>query len=182
MKRIRLLIRLGAFLVIAANPAQARRLSTRTHPAAQEAEPPSEAIEGLPIFRISQLSVLQSGGNSFTGELSWNPALHLTGVLSLSGNLGVSDYRGRTGSDFIVLEAQAFAAVTLERWSVEAGAGQERWGAAESGSYFAPGGNVLYRLDSPFLAVFDRVVAGYTFVSVPGFATQELKLGLEAKL
>lgn len=133
-------------------------------------------------FRLNQVTALQSGGNSsFSGEISWNPAIRLWRNFSLLGNFGLSEYKNQYGSDILILEYQALASLALGRWSLEAGAGAQRWDDTGN-SYLALSGNILYRLGSPIWHVLDQVFFGYTSVSIPTYSTQVFKIGVVVDL
>jgi hypothetical protein len=140
-----------------------------------------EARTRLSRFRLSEITVFQSGGSSFSGDLSWNPAVHLWRNLSLQGNFGVSSFKNQGGSNIFIVEFQALAALKLKKFTLEAGGGEQFWKDTNS-SYFALSGNILYQLNSPVWRVIDSVFLGYTSVSIPSYPTQEIKVGIQMDL
>jgi hypothetical protein len=140
-----------------------------------------EARTRFSRFRLSEITVFQSGGSSFSGELSWNPAVHLWRNLSLQGNFGISSFKNQYGSNIFIVEFQALAALKFKKFTLEAGGGEQLWKDTNS-SYFALSGNILYQFNSPVWRVIDSVFLGYTSVSIPSYPTQEIKVGVQMDL
>jgi hypothetical protein len=124
-------------------------------------------------FRGNWVAAVQSGGNSFSGELAWTPAARLNEDFSLRAVLGATVLKGRFGSNFVAMDGELLLGIrSLAPWELELGPGLQRWSGTGGGTG-ASGNLVLARRLTETWSAF----GGYSPVFAPGNLTHELKFG-----
>ena len=136
----------------------------------------NDGIELL-SFRLQQLSVFQSGGNSFSGIATWNPGVWITSNCGLRLSAGGSLLKSRADSKFVAVEGALLATLAVgDGLNLEAGGGIQYW--VDNGDDIKMlQANALFPMKSRFLFIFDSIAAGYAMVFVPSKLTHELRIG-----
>jgi hypothetical protein len=118
-----------------------------------------------------------SGGNTFSGIVSWNPTFNLTPSWAVRGNLGMSVFKG-TGRFFVaeyeLLGAYSGLPIPL---MLEAGAGAQTW-FGNGGTSFIASANGAWKLKTPVARFIDRVYAGYTACFFTDDLTHQIRAGI----
>lgn len=128
--------------------------------------------------RLLFLPAVNSGGNTYTGELAWVPAYSVSPRLTARFKFGLSIFDG-LDSDFLVLSYNALGGYQFSsRWEAEALLGAQTW-TEDGGTFLQVGGNANYLFPEPVLEVVDRIVLGYSAVTTEDL-THEFRAGVGA--
>jgi hypothetical protein len=126
-------------------------------------------------FRASGIYLNNSAGDSFSGELSWNPSYSINPDWTVRGNVGLSPQKG-TSETFIMSEFGLLGGYKINQaWEVEVGAGLQSWSNESTASMVNL--NVLWNMGAPLLGYFERIFAGYSLVNQEK-VTNEIKIGV----
>jgi hypothetical protein len=135
-------------------------------------------------FRASQLSVFQSGGNTFSGVIDWAPEYRLNSQWGLVGTLGATvllNSVGASGGNSSTFLAPEYAVAGNynfnSSFSAEVGFGLQTW--ISTGTYVMVQANGVYKPSTRFFSVIDQIVVGYTPVFASAVA-HEIRLGVQA--
>ena len=130
-------------------------------------------------FDVHHLSVFQSGGNNFTGDIAWRPAYRLNDDISLQGNFGLSYMKG-FGKNFFVTEYEVSLAYRhFSPYQLELGAGAQTWfqsGSTKTSPALSFIGSYLF--SERWFGYVDRVSLGYTALLISNLYTSEIKVGV----
>jgi hypothetical protein len=137
---------------------------------------PARAEVALSSFEANGIGVMQSsGGNSYSGQVSWNPTMGL-GDFSLRGDLGLTLLKSTFDSKFTAIDYQVFLKYNfLGPWAVEGGGGLQTW-VGNAGTHPILSGNLVW--ETKFFSVCDRIFAGYSRYFLSSNGTNEYRLGL----
>jgi len=131
-------------------------------------------------FRINEIAAFQSGGSSFSGEVSWNPFFRFNDTMGIRGNFGATLFNQSGGSNFVASEfALLFSYDLTPVWALELGGGYQLWSQTPSVGAGMGSFNIHYKLDKKFLFVIDRFFAGYSAVFMTSALASEAKLGVQ---
>jgi len=117
-----------------------------------------------------------AGGNTFSGQISWNPQYGLSDSLYLRGNLGATLLKSTFDSKFLATNYQVLAGYRLGSFGLEAGGGAQTW-FDNGGTAAIVSANVPWSFDKPLLGLFDRVFAGGSMFLLSN-TTYEARLGV----
>lgn len=142
--------------------------SASEKPVEPSPEKPVESVEApspektwdLISFRLEDIYVIQKG-NANSGQISWNPTLHVSDILVLRGLFGGSLLKRPDLTLFTLLDYEAFFGVE-KTVGIEVGGGGQTW-VDNGGTYFTWGGSLYVSLPS----VISRIFAGYGMVLTP---------------
>lgn len=130
------------------------------------------------VFRLDQLSVFQSFGNSFSGEVSWNPCFNLSSRFGVRGNFGGMLLKGFSGK-FVAAEYEALLSFSFcKSLAVEAGGGAQTWFEAAGGTSpeFSLAANWMFIRN--LLGLRAGINAGYSLFLPEKNTTNEAKIGV----
>ncbi|MGZ3686913.1 MAG: hypothetical protein ACXWPM_07355 [Bdellovibrionota bacterium] len=144
--------------------------------------PPVDNRRWWGYVELNALAGFQNtGAYVVSGELSWEPTIHLPRRFLLRADLGVSVFESRDGLEFAVTEYQGFVGYEgLKYFSFALGGGAQTWWgylfetSPEASIQMA----VKVRSAKPFLRLIDRVFTEYTMVLYQGIPFHEVKLGI----
>jgi len=131
-------------------------------------------------FSAAYLDVTpESGGNSSTFQLAWNPTIGLGGV-DLRGDLGLA-FPKPFDTTITIIDYQLLLRLPLiPLFSIEGGGGWQTW-VNSGGTHGIVSANL--NLDLPFkLIVIDRFFAGYSRYFLPNDGVNEYRLGVGISL
>jgi hypothetical protein len=134
----------------------------------------SRAEVSMSQFQANGYAASQaSGGNTISGQLSWNPELEL-GTIALRGNLGAAVLKGLFDNKFVAINYQALASYRgLSPFALEAGGGLQTW-MKNGGTHPILSANVAYGLGG----MINRLFIGYSRFLLTNNATNEFRAGL----
>lgn len=130
-------------------------------------------------FRVNQISVFQSSGNSFSGQVSWAPYYRINPKMGVRASIGVAPLLGQGTGTFAALEYQVLYAYNFnQNWTAEAGLGAQTWLASPSSTGLMTSAMGHYKFNKKFLKVVDGAFLGYStyFSSV---LTHQIKAGIQ---
>lgn len=129
-------------------------------------------------FRLGGIGVLQSGGDGFSGIVTYNPAFKFSEVFGIRLNLGGTMLKDKIGTLQPVLEYTILASI---QWSpsmvAELGGGQQNF-ISNGGTRNVLSANLIYTWEKNFLLLFDHLFVGYTAALIPTLFTHEVRAGL----
>ncbi|MCM2277374.1 MAG: hypothetical protein NDJ89_04805 [Oligoflexia bacterium] len=127
-------------------------------------------------FRTNGIFATNETGETYSGQLGWNPSYLLSESLTLRGNVGGSVFKGALAEKFLVLDFGALAGYAISpALEAELGAGIQNW--SSRGTWFCATGTVSWNFEQRLLNLVDRVFAGYSRVFQTS-ASNEFRLGI----
>ena len=126
-------------------------------------------------FRLGGIYATNTSGETYSGQLTWNPELHLGKLFSLIGNLGASYFKSNLDTKFTVVDYGGILGINLGKLTLEGQAGIQSW--TNRKSYTLVGGGLTYRFVGRKLGLFDRIFVGYNTLLDSG-DTKEIKAGI----
>lgn len=137
----------------------------------------AQAMISLFDFQANGLAAIQqSGGNTFTGQFSWNPEVDL-GVIGVRGNLGASYMKGTMDNNFLAFNYQAFLKLSVVGPLIaELGGGMESW-SGNGGTHPIFSGNLALEVPGLLLRL-NRLFLGYSRFNLPNNTTSEYRAGI----
>lgn len=137
----------------------------------------AHAIISLFDFQANGLAATQqSGGNTYTGQFSWNPEVDL-GLFGVRGNLGASYMKGTMDNKFLAYNYQAFLKLSLIGPLIaELGGGMESW-SGNGGTHPILSGNLALEVPGLLLGL-NRLFLGYSRFNLPNNTTSEYRAGI----
>lgn len=128
-------------------------------------------------FQANGLAVTQSsGGQTFTGQLSWTPEVGI-GFLSVRGSVGAALMKSVLNEKFLATHYQGFLKLSfLGLAALEGGGGLETW-VGNGGTYPIVSGNFAVEFPGLIFGI-NRVFAGYSHLFVTNNSTNQFKLGI----
>ena len=130
------------------------------------------------VFRLCQLSVFQSVGKSFSGEVSWNPCFNLSDRFGIRGNIGTMVLKGFPDK-FAAAEYEALLSFSFNKsLAVEAGGGMQTWFQEAGGTSPVFSLNAAWMFFRKLPGVRAGIAAGYSLFLPEKNTTHEVKLGV----
>jgi hypothetical protein len=130
------------------------------------------------VFRTQQFTVIQQFGNSFSGEVSWNPCFNLSDRIGVRGNFGGMVLKGFSGK-FAAAEYEARLSYKLFRsLTVEAGGGAQTWFLKTGGTSPIVSAAVSWMFFRKLSWLRAGVTAGYSLFLPKDNTTHEARLGV----
>ena len=131
---------------------------------------------GLSIlgFRASQISIIQTDGNLFSGAVAWTPAFWVNPTFGIRLSLGGFLSKSKVGDKGAVLDGEVLAVYSMNSFAFEVGGGQQDF-ISNGGMRTVLTGNVAYQTN---LFIFDHVYFGYTAALIPTNLSHEFRLGV----
>jgi hypothetical protein len=129
-------------------------------------------------FRLQQLTIFQPFGYNFTGEVSWNPALHLGSYVAIRGNIGGALLKGFPDK-FVAIDYEARISYAFcKSFSVEAGGGAQTWLQENGGTAPTVSGALSWMFFRKIPWMRAGITAGYTMFLPKDNLTHEATLGI----
>ncbi len=123
-------------------------------------------------FRANQLTVLQKGGKSYSGALSWAPGWDIDDTLGIRAMVGAALIKG-VASNFLAIDGELLLTYSgFKPWGIEVGPGYQSWMGSGGGSGFSANLLGSYNLTDSF-----HLFAGYSPLFAPSNFTHELRVG-----
>jgi hypothetical protein len=130
------------------------------------------------VFRAQQFTAIQQFGQSFSGEVSWNPLFDLGKGFGVRGNVGGTILKGFP-DQFVAAEYEARLSYAVTRTlAVEAGGGAQTWFQKTGGTSPLVSAAVSWMFFRKFSWLRAGVTAGYSLFLPKDNATHEARLGV----
>lgn len=131
-------------------------------------------------FRVCEFILLQPDNVGYSAYLAWTPTILNGSVFGIRGNLGVTYLRNEDSQSFPVYDYQGLLIIRpMNHWSIEGGLGKQTWidpAGRDSAMIYTVGTSI--HLTSPFIKLFDRLFADYSYFKTVSTHTNELMVGL----
>lgn len=107
-----------------------------------------------------------SGGQTFTGQVSWFPEWRFSAPWFVRGGVNLSLQKDATAKKFLAASVNALLSYGVDKFEIGAGPGFQTF-IDNGGTRFELSGQLSYLIHEKFFIDFERVYVGYTAFLAP---------------